>query len=1028
MQLNLKTTHNSLVAGILLAASWLSAAPETPPNIILIVADDLGAHTLGIDGNPVLETPQLDQLALSGTRFAQGYAPAPVCKPSRGAIMTGQYPPRTAVYRVAERHKGYGDKIRHVLPDNAPLLPLESITIAEVLADAGYRTAHFGKWHLQAGPRGLPGEQGFDTFLESHGAHFNAHTAPPTDLPEGSYIGDVMTDRALAFVNEAVSESKPFFLYLPYFLIHKPWEAKEEHLRHFRDKLGPDADETLVTVAAMTLSLDENVGRVMDYLKESDLAANTLVVFTSDNGGYKMDGNILNAPLRGCKGEMYEGGLRVPFIFSWPNRIPSGSILNDPIHGVDLFPTLAAFAGAESPTGHSVDGVDLKDLITGRVEQLAPRPLFWFFPKYAGWNKKSELWRDEWRNVILDGGYKLIEYRETGRVELFNLQEDPFETKELSDAEPEKAKELQQKLANWKQSVGAPPEVPNPGYTGPLEVDELMAYEVDASVELPTASRAAHEAWKDQRFGMFIHWGPISQMGKQLSHSRKSPSHRTGGRPYKTAPIPPEVYDVQYKTFNPVNFDPDAMMKMARAAGVEYVVFTAKHHAGFSMFDSAVTEYDILSTPYGKDITRELADAARNNGIDFGFYYSPRDWYHPDCDSESHHQRYIEQFYKPQMTELLENYGPIHSIFFDGLGPGDWGDTSAEVMKMIRDRHPDAMVNDRGGAGADYYTPEHYISYFNNDVSWEACHTTTGQWGYNPDVGAKSLPDLMEILLYTWGGDGNILLNIGPMGDGSVNPVEQERFGQLADWWRVHGEVSIRGTRGGPYIPGPWGVSTRKDNQIFLHIFRWGEGGTLSFPAFEGMKLKTARRLDGGPVSASESNGHYQVQIDPKSRNDIVTTVELSFDKPVSGLEPLQRIQSLTISAVLDSSHNRKELPFLRDQDVHTEWYAYLQPEDNKELWLEARFKEPVTIGAFSGARGEHWAPQHRADLQVLNESGDWETVSGKFNRFRFTTMNCLPQPVTTDRVRLRIQRIRSYSNPQHFVLAEWELFPPIEN
>ena len=317
--------------------------------------------------------------------------------------------------------------------------------------------------------------------------------------------------------------------------------------------------------------------------------------------------------------------------------------------------------------------------------------------------------------------------------------------------------------------------------------NEFQEFQVDRSVQVPKASPVALEAWKDQRFGMFIHWGPISQMGRQLSHSRISASHRTGGKPYKNPRkdgIEPEVYDQQYKTFNPVNFDPDEMMKMARSAGVAYTVFTAKHHAGFSMFDSAHTEYDMMSTPYKKDITRMLADAARANGIDFGLYYSPRDWYHPDCDSDQHHDRYIE-WYKKQMQELLTNYGPIHELWFDGMGPGDWGSTSAEIMGLIRKLHPDAKVNDRGGVGADFYTPEHYTSYFNTEHAWEACHTTTAQWGYNPDVSSKRFDELMEILLYTWGADGNILLNIGPMGDGSVNPAERERFEQLAEWWKV---------------------------------------------------------------------------------------------------------------------------------------------------------------------------------------------------------------------------------------------------
>jgi alpha-L-fucosidase len=549
--------------------------------------------------------------------------------------------------------------------------------------------------------------------------------------------------------------------------------------------------------------------------------------------------------------------------------------------------------------------------------------------------------------------------------------------------------------------------------------DEFQTYKVDKSVKLPTASAAAHEAWKDQRFGMFIHWGPISQLGRQLSHSRNSPSHHPGGKPYKKAQLEPEVYDVQYKTFNPVKFDPDAVMKMAKAAGVDYIVFTAKHHAGFSMFDSAVTDYDIMNTPYKKDIVKMLSGACKANGMDFGFYYSPRDWHHPDCDSAENHPRYIK-FYKAQMNELLNNYGPIHEVWFDGLGPGDWGNTAAEVMHMIRTTNPDAMVNDRGGAGADFYTPEHSIGYFNRGHLWEACHTTTGQWGYNPKVGPKKLEQLMEILLYVWGGDGNMLLNIGPMGDGAVNPVELERFGQLADWWGVHGEESIRGSRGGPYIPGPWGAATCKDNRVFLHIFRWPESGGLKFPALEGLKLKSARLLSGGKVDVRSEKGGFVVDVPKAGREKIVTTVELAFDGPTLPIQPLQRVPSLTRKAKLSASHSPGQLKNLTDQDAMTNWKGTLKKGGN-EMWIEAAFDAPVTIGSFSIARGDEWSPKHTAEIQVPDGSKGWKTITPKNLKLKWETMKFLEKPVTTDRIRLRI------TNTKKFVFAEFELFPPVK-
>jgi len=558
--------------------------------------------------------------------------------------------------------------------------------------------------------------------------------------------------------------------------------------------------------------------------------------------------------------------------------------------------------------------------------------------------------------------------------------------------------------------------------------DEFQSFKINKEVKVPTASKAATEAWKDQRFGMFIHWGPISQKGLALSHSRISPSH-SGGKPYKTpgkTGISAAEYDKQYKTFNPVNFDADAMMKMAKDAGIAYTVFTAKHHAGFSMFDSKVTDYDMMSTPYNKDITREIADASRKQGIDFGFYYSPRDWGHPDADSVNNHPRYIK-WYKKQMNELLDNYGDIHEIWFDGMGPGDWGNTSEEIMTLIRQKQPDALVNDRGGVGADFYTPEHYTGYFNTEQPWEACHTTTSQWGFNPKTKAKKLSQLMEILLYTWGGDGNVLLNIGPMGDGSINPKEKKRFEQLAAWWQVHGEKSIRGSRGGPYIPGPWGVATNKGNSVFLHIFRFGED-QLAFPALDGLKLKGSSLLNGKSVTVTEKDGLYLVDVPKNSREDIATTVELTFDKSTRGLTPIQRVKSLTALAKVTASHS-ENIDYLYDQNAETQWHGQLDKKRKEKAFVfTAEFEQPQIIGSMAVQRGSEWTAKHQAKIEIRDSKGKWQDISKEVQgmrngkvRFRFTSMVFLKQPVQTDAIRMTI------SKASQFTIAEWELYPPVK-
>ena len=546
--------------------------------------------------------------------------------------------------------------------------------------------------------------------------------------------------------------------------------------------------------------------------------------------------------------------------------------------------------------------------------------------------------------------------------------------------------------------------------------DEVQLYKTDKSVKVKKAGHDAVERWKDERFGMFIHWGPISQLGKQLSHSRNSKSHHPGGKPYKVAAIEPEVYDIQYETFNPVKYNPDYIVKLAKSAGMKYLVFTAKHHAGFSMFDSKVTDYDIMNTPYGKDILKELEEACRKNDFNFGFYYSPRDWHHPDCDSEHNHPKYIE-FYKAQMEELLNNYGTIHEIWFDGLGPGNWGNTSEYIMKRIRTLQPDALVNDRGGVGADFYTPEHTVSYFNNKEIWEACHTTTGQWGYNPDVGAKSLSQLMEILLYTWGADGNMLLNIGPRGDGSLNPVEVERLEQIAKWWAVNGEKSIYASRGGPYLPGPWGVSTRKGDNVYLHIFRWSKNGEMIFPNLPGINIRSAKLLNGEKMSLKKGETNFTVSVPKKSKEKIVTTIELEFDKNTMDVEPLFAQMPLTVGAKLTSSHNIENLKFVTDHDATTIWEAKLKGNE-KEIWIEATFDKPVTIGSVVTGRGDKWYPRNNPELQIPDGKGAWKTVF-KWKP-KFEPVNFLKEPVTTNKIRLKITGAKQY------YLAEFELYAPL--
>ena len=377
------------LAGFL--AFSLASQAAAKPNIVFILADDLGYTDLTCFGSKFYETPNIDRLASQGIRFTDGYTCGPNCQPTRAALMSGQYGPRTGVYTVGsiDRFNWQSRPLRPV--DNVVKLPMEKITIAQALKKAGYATGMFGKWHLGNDPAHHPGQRGFDEAIESSGVHFDFKTDPKVDYPQGQYLADFLTDKAVDFIRRHKGE--PFFLYLPHFGVHSPFQAKAELIEKFKDR-APVGGHHSPTYAAMIYSVDESVGRILGLLDELKLAESTLVIFSSDNGGvggYQREGipqarSITdNAPLRGGKGMLYEGGIRVPFIFRWPGKIPSGTTCGEPINSVDLYPTLLEVAGAERPSNYPLDGVSYVRLLTsGGGEKLDRDAVFWHFPGYLG--------------------------------------------------------------------------------------------------------------------------------------------------------------------------------------------------------------------------------------------------------------------------------------------------------------------------------------------------------------------------------------------------------------------------------------------------------------------------------------------------------------------------------------------------------------------------------------------------------------------------------------------------------------------
>ena len=468
--------------------SELTAAPPTSkPNIVFIMADDLGYTDVACFGSKYYETPNIDRLATQGMKLLNHHH-CQNCTPTRAALMSGQYGARTGVYTVGGIDR-FDWSMRPLRPvDNVTELPLDRDIIAKQLKAAGYSTGIFGKWHI--GERGdhFPGKRGFDEAIITAGKHFGFETNPSVEYPEGQYLADFLTDKAVDFITRHKDE--PFFLYLPHFGVHSPHDAKADLVAKFKLKQGVDGHDN-PTYAAMIASVDDSVGRVMQTLDELKLADNTILIFTSDNGGVggyggpngllhdpgseakgkkakgaDTDGGGItnNAPLRSGKGSLYEGGTREPFIVRWPGATQPGSTCNVPTIHVDIFPTLLEIADAPKPR-QVLDGESLVKLFRDASTELQRDAIFQHFPGYLG--SGPGLWRTTPVSLIQAGDWKLMEYLEDGRLELYNLSEDIGETKNLANEMPDKARELHDRLIAWRSEVNAPMPTKNTGESSP---------------------------------------------------------------------------------------------------------------------------------------------------------------------------------------------------------------------------------------------------------------------------------------------------------------------------------------------------------------------------------------------------------------------------------------------------------------------------------------------------------------------------------------------------------------------------------
>jgi len=422
------------------------------PNVVMLLADDLGWTGLGCFGSDYYETPHLDKLAESGIKFTAAYAACTVCSPTRASIMTGMYPARLRLTDfIAGQNRPFA---KMKIPNWTKGLESHHTTLAELMQTHGYRTAHVGKWHLSG--RGdlangtQPTDHGFDVTYSRPAGTKGYFLKKGSRSESGThYLTDVLTDKACQFIRE--SKSDPFFLYFAYNVPHTPIQGRQDLVEYFQSKTDPSAIHRNPTYAAMVASLDQSVGRLLTQLAEHDLVENTIIIFTSDNGGLtqrygKHDGFTENLPLRRGKGSAYEGGVRVPAIVRWPGVTRPGQVCDEPIMTTDYFPTILEMTSMEVVDA-GIDGRSLVPLLKN-VNATLDRNLYWHYPHYHAGG-------DGPYSAVRSGKYRLIEFHEDRSVRLYDLENDIGEQTDLATVMSERAADLQRDLHRWRDSIQA---------------------------------------------------------------------------------------------------------------------------------------------------------------------------------------------------------------------------------------------------------------------------------------------------------------------------------------------------------------------------------------------------------------------------------------------------------------------------------------------------------------------------------------------------------------------------------------------
>lgn len=513
-----------------------------------------------------------------------------------------------------------------------------------------------------------------------------------------------------------------------------------------------------------------------------------------------------------------------------------------------------------------------------------------------------------------------------------------------------------------------------------------------ANTPAPGSDAARLAWWREARFGLFIHWGPVSLKGTEIGWSR-------GGerRGYSFGPgnqIPVDVYDNLYKEFNPVRFNADEWIAVAQAAGMKYLVFTSRHHDGFSMFDTQASDYKITApeSPFRRDVVKELGDACHRAGLRFGLYYSQPDWRHPDAFTDRH-ANYLA-YLKAQVRELVTRYGRLDILWYDGLGKSAADYDAVALNRMVRELQPAILINNRNGLPEDFDTPEQVVGKFQYDRPWESCITIGDQWAWKPDDRLKSLKQCLDTLIRCAGGDGNLLFNVGPMPDGRIEPRQVERLKEMGAWLARYG-TTIYGTRGGPWKPGADFASTRRGNTVFVHILRWKDD-SLTLPALPRRIVRHAV-LTGGSATVQQRPDGVVLSVPAADRDAIATIIQLDLDGSAMDLAPLERPSTnrATASNVYQQMEDfGPDKAF--DDDPHTRWAT---DSGTRQAWIALDLGKPTRFDGV--AIHEAYAGRVKQFEFQSRNGGEWQTVfAGTTLGAEFTRR--FPA-VTAREVRLRI-------------------------